>query len=518
MYDIIGWTTTHMHYLLAGLCVSTSILLKFLISRWNSKPFPPGPPRALIFGNALQYPKPSEHSWLKFSEWSKCYGDIVYLDLLGRPMVILHSVRAAKDLLDKRSKTYSGRPHLVMANELSGYNQSFSSMAHGDEWRRQRQLMAREFTSASINQYSAVQEYEARRLAFNVLGDASSLQNQVKLRIAAIILRVTYGYHLTREDDPIYTKGLEAMSNFIRAITPGAWVVDFIPALRYLPSWAPGAGFLRVAADWRRIHDEAAWDPYLWAKNETESGTSLTPNLYANSISRPGAVRSITGKDICICMYCIPGWWNMASILTFFLAMVLHPSIQDRAHDEIISVIGTERLPSITDRDKLPFLRSVITEALRWNPATPLGLYTPCLDADDMYNGMYLPKGSIIVANVWHMAHDPEIFEDPSTFNPDRYHGCDSAMLQVTDFSFGFGRRACPGQYFAQNTLFIIVATILATCRILPTLDEDGKPQLPPGTFTPTGVSFPTPFDCRIEARSNEAFALLESAALLPAL
>lgn len=66
---------------------------------------------------------------------------------------------------------------------------------------------------------------------------------------------------------------------------------------------------------------------------------------------------------------------NMSTILTFFLAMVLHPDIQAKARAEIDSVVDQDRLPTIADKQDLPYVRSVIAEVFRWQPAGPLGLH-----------------------------------------------------------------------------------------------------------------------------------------------
>lgn len=63
----------------------------------------------------------------------------------------------------------------------------------------------------------------------------------------------------------------------------------------------------------------------------------------------------------------------MSSILTFFLAMILHPEIQAKAHAELDSVIGRDRLPTLKDKSSLPYIRSIMTEVFRWQPAVPMG-------------------------------------------------------------------------------------------------------------------------------------------------
>ncbi|KAF7377378.1 putative monooxygenase [Mycena sanguinolenta] len=170
--------------------------------------------------------------------------------------------------------------------------------------------------------------------------------------------------------------------------------------------------------------------------------------------------------------------------MSFFLAMMLDPSIQAKGRKEIDTVIG------------------IMTEVLRWIPPPPLGV-SHALSQDDVYEGMYLPKGSTVIPNVWyilyfldnanrhdesrHMLHDPEIYPNPMDFNPERYQGLDTEMEAVKDIVFGFGRRACPGREFSEGTVFAIVATVLATCEILPTMDASGNAVLP----EPTHLSRP---------------------------
>ncbi|KAG6883170.1 hypothetical protein C0993_007526 [Termitomyces sp. T159_Od127] len=88
-----------------------------------------------------------------------------------------------------------------------------------------------------------------------------------------------------------------------------------------------------------------------------------------------------------------------SSTLSFFLlAMVLHPECQEKAQKEIESVIGSDRLPEFADRENLPYVECVLQETARWNHAAPTGIPRKNVE-DDVYNGMFIPKGSTIITN-----------------------------------------------------------------------------------------------------------------------
>lgn len=138
--------------------------------------------------------------------------------------------------------------------------------------------------------------------------------------------------------------------------------------------------------------------------------------------------------------------------------MTLHPEIQKRAQEEINSVIGPDRLPSLNDRSSLPYVEAVVKEVLRWNPVGPLGVPHRLIE-DDVYEGYLIPKGTLVIANIWYayfsmsycftdvmpltrkFLHDPEINgPNPYTFDPSRFLS-EKPVPDPKDCVFGFGRR-----------------------------------------------------------------------------
>ncbi|PCH44159.1 cytochrome P450 [Wolfiporia cocos MD-104 SS10] len=486
--------------------LGTSLIFAIALS------LPPGPSPWPVVGNTFQIPM--KHAWLVYSEWAKTYGDIIYLNALGQRLVVINSTNIAKDLLDKRSSIYSNRPRTTMAGELCGYGEVSGFRQHDDIWKRQRRMMSHALNQSSLSDHYAIQEIEAQRLVLNVLNNPDSLVHQTKLRIGSIILHVVYGYAAKSENDPFLVKPLKMLDNFVEATVPGAWLVDIIPPLKYIPKWVPGAGFQKIAASWRQLLWESAWEPYLWCKANYENGTDNRSFIATNLAVHESNLSSKDEETLVWGAITVMGGGldtNMSTVLTFFLAMLRYPEIQVKACAEIDTVIGADRLPSITDRLALSYIRALITEVYRWNPAVPLGI-PHSVTQDDTYEGMYIPEGSIIMPNVWHMLHDPEIYPEPMAFKPERYKD-DAEMQNVTDLSFGFGRRACPGMHFAQGTIFAIIATVLATCEILPALDPQGNEIIPKVAYTSGAIIFPEEFKCRLKCRSSQARALLTQAA-----
>jgi cytochrome P450 len=167
-------------------------------------------------------------------------------------------------------------------------------------------------------------------------------------------------------------------------------------------------------------------------------------------------------------------WWT--------LAMMVYPETQACAQAELDEVVGRDRLPTFADYPHLPYIRAMVKEILRWASIAPLSVPHRSTE-DDWYNGMFIPKGTICIPNVWHMNHDPEIYgEDAAEFNPARYLDANGDVLpgpsdtkEEGHFSYGFGRRICPGRHIANNSAFIDISMMLWASKIERKKDESGQ-------------------------------------------
>ena len=75
-------------------------------------------------------------------------------------------------------------------------------------------------------------------------------------------MKIGYGIAVQESDDPYISIAEEALNGISQAGIPGTFLVDFLPILKYVPSWFPGAGFQKKAAHWREVINTMAEKPF----------------------------------------------------------------------------------------------------------------------------------------------------------------------------------------------------------------------------------------------------------------
>ena len=186
--------------------------------------------------------------------------------------------------------------------------------------------------------------------------------------------------------------------------------------------------------------------------------------------------------------YTVLSWWA--------LAMVAHPDYQRRAQAELDAVVGRSRVPTFSDLSSLPYIQAMVKEVLRWRPPLPFSI-PHCTTEDDWYNGMFIPKGTTCVPNLWQCHHDPAVYgDDAARFNPERFL---DSFGKVTSGpaetrgeghgTYGFGKRSCIGNHLANDSLFVFMATSLWAMNLERVCDDEGK-EIPVDTesFFDTGM------------------------------
>lgn len=469
--------------------------------------YPPGPRPLPLIGNVLDVPleRPEE----RFTEWASYYGDIVYLRFFQQPVIILNSLRAAREVLEKRGAIYSDRPRFVLFSELMGWANASTHMRYGPRFRKHRRFMNSTFNQRAVQRLQALQMKETFLLLEGFMQKPESYIEHFRRFAAATILKITYGRVVTSTDDHFVALAERAGTLTVESGTPAATLVDYFPIIKHLPTWAPFAGFKRKALEVKKAVDQMMDVPFEIVKEELRAGRAIpsyTSTLLEAHRGPDGQTDPEDEEDIkgsAGTLYAAAAETTLAVFETFMLAMTRNPEILIKAQEEMDRVVGTERLPEPEDRESLTYLECVYNEVLRWNPPVPLGLPHRLME-DDVYEDYFFPKGCNVLANIYGMLHD---CSQPDKFNPDRYL-VDNDLPNPKDVIFGFGRRICPGRYFADAGTWIVISHIVAIFQIQPACDEHGELIIPPVNFSSGFVRHCKPFTCSIEPRTEKAYQL----------
>ncbi|KDR77000.1 hypothetical protein GALMADRAFT_66106 [Galerina marginata CBS 339.88] len=451
---------------------------------------------------------PSSHEWTTFAEWGEKWGDIVSVSIFGQQMIILNSAKHAVAMLDKKSSIYSDRPVMQMGGELVGWKNTLVLIPYGERFRNYRKLFHQIIgTHSAMAVFHPVEEVETKRFLKRILANADDLAAHVRKTAGAIILRISHGYEVKEKDDPFVNLADEATQQFSLSTAPGGFLVNLVPSLRHVPSWLPGASFKKTAAEWAHTLAVMADGPHRFVKQQMASGTAEVsfssrlleaPNLTAtqeHDIKWSAASLYSGGADT-----------TVSSIYALFLALVLHPEAAQKAQKELDEVVGSDRLPTFADRDNLPYTNALSLEVLRWHSVTPTGVPHRVME-DNLYDGYLIPKGALVICNIWKMTHDPKIYSDPFSFKPERFLGPQPEQ-DPRDVCFGFGRRICPGRVLADASLFISCAMSLAVFDVTKKTVDGIVVEARQAQTTGT-ISHLKPFQCSIKPRSQRAADLI---------
>ncbi|KAL1962244.1 hypothetical protein VTN77DRAFT_9900 [Rasamsonia byssochlamydoides] len=491
-------------------------LLKTLL--WHPKgkrpPLPPGPKPKPLVGNLADLPPPGEQGWQHWLKHKDLYGPISSVTILGQTFVILNDARLAFELMEKRSAVHSSRPRLVFGGEMVGWEHALASQPYSSRLRAYRKNIGRLLGSqAAVTRFYPLLEAEAWRFLWRVLQKPDDLLQHIRTEAGAVILKIAYGYTIEQHKrDPLVDHADEALARFSLAAVPGAWLVDIVPFLRYLPDWFPGTGFKRTARSWRRSVTNVTEKPYAFVKRQMANGR-YEPS-YVSQLLEQGDLdpeEEFVVKWSAMSLYTGGADTTVSSMACFFLAMTLFPEVKRKAQEEIDQVVGTDRLPGFHDRQNLPYIDAIVKEVLRWHPVAPMGLPHMTTE-DDICEGYLIPKGALLLANIWAFTHDPKTYHDPMAFKPERFLSVDGHLPEPDPHSlaFGFGRRICPGRELADSAVYLSIAQSLAVFNIQKVV-ENGQEVDPVVQFTPGIISHPVPYKTSIKPRSPQHEALIRS-------
>ncbi|KAB5551056.1 cytochrome P450 [Coniochaeta sp. 2T2.1] len=449
------------------------------------QPLPPGPRPAPLIGNIHQLPKSLQ--WLHLYHWSKKYGPVMHLSMGGQPLIILSTHHAAHDLLSRRSARYSDRPRLVMAGELVTKGMHMLIRPYDESYRLHQRMEAPLLNLRAASSYRRLQDVESRQLLFDVLGEYDVLgergvdfHHHFERAMASTIYCLNYGYRLKTGYEKELVDAKSVQAEFARTGQVGAYIVDSLPSLNYLP---------KFLAPWKKEAEGLYELERQLHVGNLETGLGNTGWNFAKHMKV-----SPEGKDMGVEELAFDlGILSDAALDTstmaldwFIVAWITCGSRWvGKAQKLLDEVIGRDRLPTFEDRPKLAYIDAIANEVLRWRPVV-VGGVRHFTKTQDSYAGYHIPANSIVLPNAFAICRDESVFgQDVESFIPERWladaedegkkapsiDACGfnvTALKDLPQTGFGFGRRICTGRFIARSQLFIQMARMLWAFEVEP--------------------------------------------------
>ncbi|PSR96731.1 Cytochrome P450 71A1 like [Actinidia chinensis var. chinensis] len=457
-----------------------SILL-VVVLKWKSRKtklnLPPSPPKLPIIGNLHQL---GNTPHLSLCQLAEKFGPIIYLQLGEVPTVVVSSARMAKEVLKTHDLALANRPQIFSAKHLFYDCTDVVFSTYGSYWRHIRKICILELLSVKrVQSYGFVREEEVARLVHRVAESypgTTDLTKLLGLYANDVLCRVAFGRDFSAGGD--YDRhGFQKMLEEYQVLLGGLSIGDFFPSMEFIHTLTGMKS--RLQDTFRRFDqffDEVIKE-HLNPMREKEEHKDLVDVLL--EIQKNGDAEMPLTMDnvkaIILDMFAAGTDTTFITLDWGMTELIMNPKVMERAQAEVRSVVGENQFVLETDLAQMHYMKAVVKEIFRLHPPAPVLVPRESME-DITIDGYNIPAKTRFFVNAWAIGRDPECWENPKTFEPQRFMGS-NIDFKGQDFElipFGAGRRSCPAITFGTATVE------LALSQLLHSFDW----ELPPGIKT----------------------------------
>ncbi|KAI9282604.1 cytochrome P450 [Sporodiniella umbellata] len=442
-------------------------------------------------------PYPSSVSWpvlalasspvQKISDWHKEAGPIYKIDVGDQLWIMIDNPYLAHDVFVTAGSTTSSRPHHYFLSEIHALNdRGVAFSKYGNIWKNNRKAVSNALKPTSVDKLSQAISSEYERLVSQLAEVASkgeAFDPFVYLQMAAIntVLIVVTGKGFVDIEDPLYQEIREIADDteYYSGIEG-----DLIPTL---PSLFLLEKFLGLKSKMSRHLKKRK---HVYEKLIEETLQSGRPSLIKDMFQVKDEQGSPNYDDILVIMGDIisGGSGTVSNIIHWTFALLSqYPEAQEKITqelDEWKTKNPSRNSPNfLEDRESFIYSICVQKEILRLCPPAPFGVQHTCTE-DTIVNGYIIPKNAVIFSSMVPMHRQSSIYDDPEAFRPERFLKKTKNLSVLSNakagdrdiYTFGWGRRICPGIYTTEQELFMFYVHFFSKFRIESELDTNGNP------------------------------------------
>ncbi|KAF5182006.1 Cytochrome p450 [Thalictrum thalictroides] len=448
------------------------LLLSFVwlcfITLWPRKSkLPPGPFPLPIVGSLFKLGNKPHKS---LAELAKIYGPLMTLKLGTVTTIVVSSPTMAKEVLQKNDLAFSSRSIPDAVRALGQHNHSMIWLPVSSKWRNMRKV-------------STTQLFTAQRLESNQFLRKQKIEELVayvgekcKNNCAVAIGQVAFSTVLNLISNTVFSIDLTDLdSNHAQEFKALVWRIieeaarpnfaDYFPVLRSID---PQKIKYRMEVHLRKLDE--LFDGMIKQRLESRKVDNSPSSSYSDFLDvildykqEDGFQFSDTDIKALLKDIFVAGTDTTSTTVEWVMTELLrNPEKMAKIQAELKETIGEHKLINESDIIRLPYLQAIVKETFRMHPPVPLLLPHKAESRVELC-GYIVPKNAKVLINVWTIGRDPNIWENPTSFEPERF--LNSNMdFKGKDFElipFGAGRRICPGMPLAYRMVYLMLASLL---------------------------------------------------------
>ncbi|KAK3143064.1 hypothetical protein QOZ80_4BG0357570 [Eleusine coracana subsp. coracana] len=429
-------------------------------------PLPPGPAPWPVVGNLpeMLLQKPA-FRWIH--RMMKDTGTDIACIKLGCVHVIpITCPKIAQEVLKKQDANFMSRP-LTFASKTFSHNYMDAILSpNGDQWRKMRRVLTSEIICPTRLQWlqhkRAGEADNLIRYVYNLITSARSSSSIVDVRHVArhycgnITRRLIFNNRYFGEPrpnggpGPLEVEHMDAVFTVL-GVLYAFCISDYLPWLVGLDLDGHEKIIKKATETVNRLHGtiiDERWRQWkLGERQELEDFLDVLISLRDPQGNPALTMEEVTVLTLDIAIATVD---NPSNAVEWALAeMVNNPELLAKAVEEIERVVGRERLVQESDIPRLNYLKACLREAFRLHPVAPFNVPHVALE-DTTVAGFHVPKGSHVLLSRIGLGRNPNVWEDPLRFNPDRHIATHDLKAEVAltendlrFISFSTGRRGC---------------------------------------------------------------------------
>ncbi|KAK1798649.1 hypothetical protein P4O66_006664 [Electrophorus voltai] len=437
------------------------LVIRQLVKQRRPRAFPPGPTPLPVVGNILSLAL-EPHVYMK--KQSDVYGQIFSLDLGGISTVILNGYDVIKECLQHQSEVFADRPCLPLFQKMTKMG-GLLNCRYGRAWIEHRKLAVNCFRCFGRGEMMFQKISEECMFFIDAIdtykGKPFNPKHLVTNAISNVTNFIIFGQRFTY-DDHDFQHMIEIFSENVElAASAWAFLYNAFPWIEYLPF----GKHQRLFQNAKEVYDFLLQITEHFSQGRVQQSPRHYIDAYldemeqsasdkATSFSRENLIFSV-GELI------IAGTETTTNVLRWaILYLALYPNIQEKVQKEIDSVLNG-RLPTLQDKQRMPYVDAVLHEVLRLCNVVPLGIFR-ATSQDTVVRGYTIPRDTMVITNLYSVHFDEKYWSQPASFCPERFLDSTGNFVKQDAFlPFSVGRRHCLGEQLAKMELFIFFTTLL---------------------------------------------------------